>query len=234
MNNDATQTNELVKIWTDVFSRYPKGVLANQKKLDDQIEKFGIAFGKIKAEIVRHKLGGMSTAASAMKTKLDGLEKDFDANIYQYLGYPLVDSYVKPLLKEKATKQGKFFNEYVYTSYPRPIPKIVFESIQIAKQYFPPTNIKVWAVESEPLLKDPVVVAEILDPKATPGTLTYIHYLIGIWDNDIELSDVIDTSEFFTLPTPQATPQITQAIKSEEEVEEPKTSKKLIKKHGNK
>jgi hypothetical protein len=156
-----------------------------------------LAFGKVKAEIIKHELVGMTLAAGNMKTKLAELEKEFDSRIYEYLGYPRLHKTVKKVLTEKATKIYKHLNTYAYRSYPRMIPRPVLNAIDDAKKYFSDSEIEVWAVEDEPLLKDPVIVGK----KSKVGhefadESGYIYYLIGIWDDDIKLEDIVSTDEF--------------------------------------
>lgn len=187
----------LPDLWIKTFIDLPKTVKSNEGNLNEYIEKFSLAFGKIKAEIVKHELIGMNLAASNMKTRLAELEKKFDSRIYEYLGYPRLEKTVKEVLKSKAEKEGKFFNIYAYKSYPRMIPRTVLHAIDDAKKYFSEYEIEIWAVENEPLLKDPVIVGKkIKSGHEFADKDGYIYYLIGIWDNDIKLEDIVSTEDF--------------------------------------
>lgn len=187
----------LPELWQKTFIKLPKAVKSNEFTLNEYIERFSLAFGKVKSEIIKHELIGMTLAAGNMKTKLQELEKEFDSRIYEYLGYPRLEKTVKKTLQEKATKVGKYFNTYAYRSYPRMIPRPVLHAIDDAKKYFQDGEIEVWAVENEPALKDPVIVGKKMKSgHEFADESGYIYYLIGIWDDDIKLEDIVSTDQF--------------------------------------
>jgi hypothetical protein len=190
--NKDTQGQSLLELWVKTFVDLPKAVMANEITLNEYISKFGIAFGKVKAEIVKHELAGMSNAAQGMRKELEDMEKKFDERIYEYLGYPRLEKNIKQTFRQKAKETYKYFNVYYYKQYPRMIPPVVVRAITEARKYFSDSEIEIWAIENEPMIKDPVVVGkkykmgnELADNEG------FIYYLIAIWDNDIKIEDIV-------------------------------------------
>jgi len=179
----------LPETWEDIFGEFSSRPYPKQKNIFERIEEFGQTYGKIKAEIVRHRLLNMNTAADSLTTQLQNLEKEFDEKIYDYIGYPKLKERAKEILEEKARAEGKFLNQYSYASYPKPIPSVVQQAIQKAKTFFPDYNIKIWAIENSPI-KDPAVIGEVY----LNGTVA--RYLIALWDKDILLDDIVDLKKF--------------------------------------
>jgi len=197
---EPIEQQTLPTYWNNVFTKLPTEIIGDKEKLNKYITKFGVAFGKVKTEIIKHKLSGMNISAATLKDKLTKLEKDFDSKLYELLGFLLLDKEIKNHLEQKAKAVNKFFNEIGYKIYPNTIPSNVIDAINNAKQYFSESEIYVWSITDEPLIKDPVVIAKKLEPdNPNKDELGFVYYLIAIWGNDIELDDLINTKKILNI-----------------------------------